>query len=199
MPTGYTCDVADGKITTFAEFALKCARNFGALIVMRDEPMDAGIPDEFHPSPYHLEEKTRLEAELKKLQAMTPEEIEAAAIAAFEGEISSAEGRERANKQQRARYEAMLLIARSWTPPTKEHSDLKRFMVEQLQESIKFDCDNFEPTRPERKAPDEWLGEQLQRIGRGIAYHSKQNAEEVERTQKRNKWVKELRESLLNL
>ena len=38
MPTGYTLDLYNGKDITFEEFVLKCARAFGALIDMRDEP-----------------------------------------------------------------------------------------------------------------------------------------------------------------
>lgn len=46
MPTGYTYPVCEGKITEFPDFALSCARAFGALISMREEPMDAPLPDE---------------------------------------------------------------------------------------------------------------------------------------------------------
>ena len=51
MPTGYTAKIADGQ--TFEEFILSCARAFGALVEMRDEPADAPIPEEFKPSAYH--------------------------------------------------------------------------------------------------------------------------------------------------
>ena len=46
MPTGYTADIQDGKITTLREYALSCARAFGALIMMRDDPHDAPIADD---------------------------------------------------------------------------------------------------------------------------------------------------------
>jgi len=45
MPTGYTCQVQDGMITEFKEFALLCARNFGACITLRDEPLSPDIPE----------------------------------------------------------------------------------------------------------------------------------------------------------
>lgn len=45
MPTGYTAAIKYG--ITFKEFALDCARNFGACISMRDEPRETPIPDEF--------------------------------------------------------------------------------------------------------------------------------------------------------
>jgi hypothetical protein len=40
MPTGYTAGVADGTITEFREYALLCARAFGACIMLRDEPVE---------------------------------------------------------------------------------------------------------------------------------------------------------------
>lgn len=47
MPTGYTADVQSGKVTDFAEYAMNCARAFGALVLMRDDPSDADIPERF--------------------------------------------------------------------------------------------------------------------------------------------------------
>jgi hypothetical protein len=47
MPTGYTAPIADGM--TFEQFALGCARAFGALVTMRDEPSDAPIPERLEP------------------------------------------------------------------------------------------------------------------------------------------------------
>ena len=44
MPTGYTYDLYDGKDIEFPDFVMKCARAFGALIEIRDDPMDAAIP-----------------------------------------------------------------------------------------------------------------------------------------------------------
>src|SRR5262245_849411 len=41
MPNAYTAPVLDGTVTDFADFALRCARAFGATGVdMRDEPAD---------------------------------------------------------------------------------------------------------------------------------------------------------------
>ena len=53
MPTGYTYPVADGTITEFSKFALNCSRAFGVLMHMRDEPIDAPIPDKIEPTSYY--------------------------------------------------------------------------------------------------------------------------------------------------
>ena len=66
MPTGYTADVMDGKVTDFKLFAMQCARAFGALVIMRDEPLNAEIPDEFSPSNYHFQELEQARERLAK-------------------------------------------------------------------------------------------------------------------------------------
>ena len=40
MPTGYTIDIYNGKKVTFKDFALNCARAFGACVMQRDDPAD---------------------------------------------------------------------------------------------------------------------------------------------------------------
>ena len=37
MPTGYTADIYEGNDVSFRDFALKCARAFGACIEQRDD------------------------------------------------------------------------------------------------------------------------------------------------------------------
>ena len=56
MPTGYTAPIYEGEENfTFKKFAMRCARNFGALIEMRGEPLDAEIDFDkcFQPSDYY--------------------------------------------------------------------------------------------------------------------------------------------------
>lgn len=132
MPTGYTHGVQDGTVTEFRDFALICARAFGATILMRDDPMDAPIPDEFQSSTYHLDR-------LKEL------EIEQSA---------------------------------------------------QLRESIDFDCSTRYETEPVLKSGKEWLESRRQIVARDIACNTKQHEEEVHRTNERNRWIRQLRESL---
>jgi hypothetical protein len=69
MPTGYTAAIKDG--ISFQQFAMACARAFGALVMMRDEPSSAPIPD-FQPSNFHVEHLELARAELARLQALTP-------------------------------------------------------------------------------------------------------------------------------
>ena len=197
MPTGYTASVGDGKITEFRDFAMQCARAFGALVEMRDEPNDAAIPDEIKPSPWYAEATERERVKLAKLEAMTAEEAERAAVAAFDASVEYAKNRRDERNATRQRYEAMLSQVNAWQPPTPEHEEMKRFMREQLTRSIEFDCSEFTSDRPDAPmAGAEWLRTQIEEARKSVAYYEKNYREEVQRAADRNRWVKQLRDSL---
>lgn len=197
MPTGYTAAVQNGSITEFSAFALQCARAFGALIEMRDEPADAPIPQEFKPSDYNAKALAEAQTKHARLLAMTPDEMGAAAAAAHETEMARWRERQERKVAERSRYEAMLAKVKAWTPPSIDHAEFKTFMTQQLTESIKFDCSTSDwDKEPVGKTGIEWHAEQLKSVKRDIDYHTKGHAEEVSRTNDRNQWVRLLRESL---
>jgi hypothetical protein len=197
MPTGYTADVVDGKVTDFPTFALQCARAFGALIEMRDAPNDAPIPDEFKASTYHADRVEQARGELEALNLLSQDERRMAADAEYETELQRRRESEAKTVVVRERLNAMLADVEAWEPPTLEHFELKRFMQQQLNETLKWDGRGLYHDEPlERKTPDEWYEAQRTRLERDIVYHTKHHAEEVERVKGRNAWVKALRESL---
>lgn len=139
MASGYTYGVKDGTVTSFRDFAQTCARAFGANILMRDEPLGASIR-EYEPNTYHRDELERAKARLYDAERMTLEEAGHLAAAAQNKALKAlAESRE-AWALELVRYNQMLAAARAWEPPTPDHEGLKRFMIEQLEESIRRDC-----------------------------------------------------------
>lgn len=195
MPTGYTSELYDGKEQSFHEFVLSCARNFGALIEMRDEPLDAPIPDAFTPSDYHVTALAKAQAEYDRLIGMSDDEatVEANRLAdEWDAKLADQEATRVARK---ARYEAMLSDVQAWRPPTSEHKGLKDFMIEQLTESIRFDCSTYEYPSPTRDGGD-WRYEALAKARRDIEYHTVEHAKDVFRAAERTAWVRALRESL---
>lgn len=200
MPTGYTAAVQDGTITEFSDFAMQCARAFGALVTMRDDAPDAAIPEEFKPAEYYAKSVAECRARLAAIESMTLAEAE---LLLEEHNRKQGEERRRLlaeSQTTQERYAVMLEKAERWQPPTPEHSNLKAFMVEQLRESIKFDCrdegfaercyPHFDGT------PKEWRASQLEGAQNGLQRALESEAQEVERVRSRNAWVKSLRESL---
>ena len=194
MPTGYTLDLYDGKDITFEEFVLKCARAFGVLIDMRDEPIDAPIPERFEPSDYHLKELERAKKRLKEIKKWDEEKAEQEAERAYREALKEREEFIKKNKLIRKRYEDMLSKVQKWKPPTIEHESLKQFMIQQLVESIEYDC--FIPEMPQRLSGEEYKEQQIKKALSDIDYHEREYAEEVNRVYERNKWLLSLRESL---
>jgi hypothetical protein len=196
MPTGYTAGVADGKVTTFKEFALECARNFGALIMMQDDPLGTPIP-EFEPSDYHSNALRDARNELDRLSQMTDAEVKAACLDEYTKELAYWEKCQAENAVKRQRYLSMLKKVESWTPPTSDHDGMKNFMLQQLTDSMKWDCpDKPILPKPSMELPSKWKAAKIAAAEHSIDYHTKNHAEEVLRTNERNDWVKALKESL---
>jgi hypothetical protein len=196
MPTGYTSDVQDGKLTELRDFALRCARAFGALIMMRDDPSDAPIPDEFKPSEFYTQRALQLADEIGNLEALTSAEC----LARQNEEIAKARGYRdeylAEREVKRGRYEAMLVKVHAWEAPTADHAGLKRFMVEQLTDSIKFDCGSYEPEVPPVRDPHQWRDEKVASLKKDLARARAHLSEEKSRAEERTAWVKALKASL---
>jgi hypothetical protein len=193
MPTGYTADIADG--ITFQKFAMNCARAFGALIALRDEPAGAEIP-EFKPSAYYDTSLAEARERLTRLLALTPDEAEDEALRAH---LNAEEARAKYAREKEAlrlKYEAMLADVEAWRPPTPDHQGLKNFMREQITESIRFDCGESAREGATKQAGAEWLAAAIADAERSVAYHAKSRDEEHARVAERNAWVRALRASL---
>lgn len=193
MATGYTADVCSGKQTEFADFAMTCARAFGALITMRDDPMDADVPEEFEPGTYNakrLEEATTAASELR---SMTAERAEKAASEAYETAIARHLEYEAEENASDARVEAMMERVSAWTPPTAEHVEMKKFMLEQLRISKRG---SYRSAPPQKLSGPDWLDAERLKVECDIAYHAAEHAKEVERAKGRTEWVRALRASL---
>jgi len=194
MPTGYTAMLIEEREITFEDFALKCARAFGALVEMRDESLDAKIPEEFKVSEYHTVELNKAIKKLNEFKTFSPDDYTKKAKEKFEQDIADYERRFEKNKLTRQRYSDMLIKVKDWKEPSADHEELKKFMIEQIESSIKFDV--YDPDKPVIMTGEEWVNKELSSITWNIEYHTKKHQEEVERVASRNRWVKQLRDSL---
>jgi hypothetical protein len=197
MATGYTHEFAD-KDVSFNEFVWKCARAMGSFIHMRDDPMSSEIrmPEE---DTYHS--KSLLEAveyleELKNMPLtkaflLMTEEREASIKRAKESLEKSARLRER--------YTKMIAKVSDWQPPTPEHTNFKKFMLEQLTSSLDWDCNDKytleELARPEITA-QEWLDREIKSATRDVEYHTQHMSDDKKRNKEVIDWIKALQQSV---
>lgn len=195
MPTAYTAAVANGEITELKPFVMRLARGMGALVTMRDEPVDAPIPERLEPSNWHAEKLAAALAERDATMALSDGECFGRAAAAAV-DFDRRRGEWIASKTEtRKRYQDMIDKVTNWHGAPE---GIREFALDQLRDSQQFDCPSppvFHETRPSTDG-EEWRLAQLERLSRDIAYHTKQHAEEVERTTQRNIWLSRLRRSL---
>lgn len=194
MPTGYTSMIIDGDGCDFKTFALQCARAFGALVEMRDDAMDAPIPDEFKPSDYNKKELDKATKELAKVQTITDKQAERQAEEQFIHDMEEWHESQKKCTEKLRRYENMMAEVRKWKPPTSEHDGLHKFMFEQIKESIDFDCGGY--PQPVKLSGKDWIDKKVASALRDIEYNAKSHAEELKRCKERSEWVKALKASL---
>lgn len=196
MPTGYTEDIYEGKDVSFSDFALKCARAFGACIEQRDDdPNDKPkLIEKNNDDSYHIKRIN----EAKKWKKPTKVEFDAYV------KKQIAYYNEKIDKQNKLKdsYQKMLDKANAWTPPTKEHEGLKKFMIEQLTESMEFDCSNDyyqrELNNIKQLTYNQYVKNMRASNKRDIEYHTNELKKDNERVDNRNAWISALYKSLEN-
>lgn len=199
MPTGYTDGVARGKVTSFQEYALLCARAFGACVTLRDEQLSSDIP-EFEPNPYYAKKIENLKKEIAKLQSMTQEEREVAFKDCVFSVIKTNEELMADKLETKKRYEKMLIEAEKFVPPSKNHIEYKKFIIQQLKDSIEWDCDisfyESQINKMKNCSPQEWFVETISQAQKDLSYCEKELKEECSRVESRNNWVAQLKGAL---
>lgn len=201
MASGYTYRILSGEITTLQQFAMACARQFGALIAMRDEPADALIPERVEPSDHYLREAAKARARLTELDRMQPADAQAACQREHSRKMASWRGRCDRRALHAVRYAAMLEQAENWQPPTLDHCKLYDFMLDQLHQSIEHDCRPLAgcDDMPTMQRWPEWLADEREQARLELDYCTRAYAKEVARTEERNRWLADLRASLTDL
>jgi hypothetical protein len=197
MATGYTAAIEDG--ISFHDFILRCARGMGACIMQRDDP--ANDPPKIQEiSDYHKKALVEAETKLKEIKEMTDGVVAQKAKEENDTEIASIEAGIRKNNNLRDKYRAMLSQVEAWQPPTPDHIGLKTFMLEQIRESISFDCGgSYYQDRLKEAAPlsaQEWKAKHLKKALWDFNYHKDELSKEIERAESRNNWIRRLYESL---
>lgn len=195
MPTGYTAKVEDGTVTELRDYMLICACAFGALIMMRDEPMDAPIPEKFEADTRYYDEKIAVVTkELSRIAALSADEALTESLAANNEIRRLHREAQNADYLRLDRHRAMAEKVSAWTPPTPEHVEYKTFMLQQLEVSSQW-LGSKRDLLP-LSIGEAWRHERLADLAHELAYSTKSRAEEIERAAGRQKWLDDLRASL---
>lgn len=188
MPSGYTSTLYDGD-QSFEDFITGIARGMGYSIMQREEAMSSK-PRLREVSDYKIK---YLKEEIDKIRdylQMTPKQR-------YQKYLSERRERrqwdaeyEKNKRTLRKRYEDMLEQVQAWEVPEVLETT-KEYAIEQLNQSIEFDCSEFNLSFPTYK---EWqrVQEDTSRFYRDILNLE----EEIERVQQANECIVALYQSL---
>jgi hypothetical protein len=205
MPTGYTSGIIDGKINTFPDFAKLCMRAFGATIHMRDENLDI----EYEPrkvSNYYLENIEETKKKLINIKKQSNDSIIKSVTRQLNNDKKYNINKIKEIKVLKDKLTTMLNHAIDYIPPTKEHVGIKEFMIQQITDTIKWDCDDeyhvqkLERIEKELKNIDPKLirKDRIQMYEEDLVRYQKQYDEELLRCLESNKWVTNFLNSINN-
>ncbi len=197
MPTGYTCDIDKGQ--SFEDFALNCARAFGACAHQRDDTF-ARKPKLREKDTYHVEGLAKAVEKLNALNAMSADEKIAYGEKLKNDAIDRHQEYFNNKVMLRNKYDVMLVKVVSWNPPSPSHQELKNFMADQINKSIEFDCntkyDMEELTRLASTPPIQEYNKALKDAQWSVDYHREQLAKSETNFEESNKWIMALYDSL---
>ena len=194
MPTGYTEDIERG--ITLKEFILKCAIMF---VGGRDG--DTTLRDPKPVDPYHKDEMAKALVNLQKIKKMSYATCERKAYKAWEKSIAYASQTIDKRLELREKYHTFRKQVEQWVPPTSNHNTLKKFMLEQIDNSILWDTstDYYKDVLNELRCPQsgyEWKEMMVKMYEKDYAYHCSQYLEEQKNTICTNLWVTQLKHQL---
>ena len=203
MPTGYTAGILDGKTTTFPQFAKQCMRAFGASIHLRDEPSDSEFTERT-PSNYYKEQIEKAKQVLESVPTLSDDEIINSRKIQLEKEKENCLQKIEKSKVDSKNLNDILIEINNWQPPTSEHFGIKDFMVDQIKETIGFDCNAKYYVESLEKielqlltlVASEIRTDLIEKAKKDFEYNTKNFNEDVERCNQSNKWISDFVSSL---
>jgi hypothetical protein len=165
--------------------------------MMRDDPLDAPIPERFEPTEFYQRSLNEARAEVQRLEKLNASQRTA------EGEGLKRDAIVR-NQQwlakdlvTNARLNQMIERVNEWTPPSGEHEELKTFMLQQLTTSIE-NTEHIERALAEAKskAAGQFFADALTNARRRVMYSTEEQQKETQRVEGRNQWLAQLRASV---
>ena len=199
MPTGYTADLVEGD-QSFEDFALQCARAFGACMHQRDAPSGdkPTVPEKTES--YALTALVKARDAWNAAKAMTLKEAHEQALEEYTNRRAEYINAIEKKRVVRDRVNLMLVKANEYVPPTEEHIGHKNFMIEQLQSTFDHDGNDDYYVRNLRDhkllTPDEHRDQLIEFADNDIKYYANKVVEESKRENTQGSWLLDLYKAL---
>lgn len=195
MPTGYTDILKDSNVT-FEKFFKTCMRGMGACAMQRDEDISKE-PELQKVSNYYAKKIKNTKRKLNNFKKLKSDKLFIRAFKEFKKLYIGIDNLEKESQKLLTNYNTMLEKVRAWTPPTKDHEKFKKFMIEQIESSIRFDCNtdyykerkntlvynivNFRSKNYKKDIVNKFIED--------IEYYAKEYKSEIKNVKEINQWI----------
>lgn len=194
MTTAYTKIIEEQGAVTLAQFVMRCARGMMPLVSIRDVDLDEPIPPKLITSRYYAERVEQCETALAQLTSITDQEAAALLDTRYTDHVATVERYNNGRATLQANCELLLAEVETWVPPTRDHTSLKKFMIEQLDDEIEHA--KLRLSAPVKQSPAQWLVEVIADARDELELAKRDLAGEQRRTDGNNQWLDDLRESV---
>ena len=194
MPTGLTYKIEETDDYTFRDFALSCALQFGACYHQREDD-DRSRPKHRKVDAYYRDRVKEAETTLKELHGLSVQDVTDRIKAETDRVAVENEKSLRTWQVKSRRYAKMRAHVEAWTPPTPDHDNMKKFMLDQI--TISFD-DRDKPyvqTLPDQN-PTTWLAHHIERAEKELERATEDLEKEERSVVEANAWIDALLASL---
>ena len=199
MPSGYTEGILSGTINDLNDFIWMCARGFGAFITQKDNIDEPPILKE-KPNPYYKNKIKQLLKKQQKYNEYTDDDWQNEYLKYIEDQLKDIDDNIKEKIESKEKYENILNQVKEWIPPNENFHKLKSFMINQIEESIDFDCDtSFWQERKNKISNlklEQYKRNVLNDINESLISNKEYYDEEVQRVKERNQWKQQLIESI---
>lgn len=160
---------------------------------MRDESLDAELPDKIDPDPYYDKLVREAEVEFDRIEAMTTADARKVIAKLREDSLACYKKHKKTQDKQRQRYLDMLGHVILWNPRSENLKMLQQFMKEQLEESLRGDCTPFNMSRS-KQTPKQWLEEERARAKEALWIAIERRQKNIDDAREATKWLTDLRQ-----
>ena len=153
------------------------------------------IPEKIQPSGYHKEELVRARERFAEIWEWDEAKADGEAEKDYQKEIKWYKKESVARKKLKKRYKKMLGKLKAWKPSNKQTEDLKSFLIECLERSLKgSDC--YDIDEPVRKTGEEFKDVEIKKARHDMEYYGREQQEAIVFARLETKWINEIRESI---
>lgn len=185
---------------TFLEFIISCARETEMFSHMKGMPKKAKLIKREYDKDY-IDKLNQGKKNLKEFTQLMPQDYHKKVLISRKEEIDRLQEEKKRKDKIRAEYTELLMEVKGWKPPTEDHIEIKRKMLQGIESGIALECNQtFEDERiaelSEKFNLNELFAQQVDKIEDDIKFMKEKVAEDKSIVDYKNRLIDEFVDSL---